>query len=550
QHQTRIGDMTVGELRRKLPLLQTRANALSGFMPLSNYLINRVSNEVARASRHLQQAEWLHNAERERAFSEKMQHLRTSADRHWNTEITDSIYYSMVPYYMMANKSEDALSVTNRIRNQQLIAGALEQIALQLTVDNSSEEVLNRFTSLLDYVDPTEYLSLTALLTEFLFTSEDHDRARSLAESLPEISSPQQQNEYLHKLMRLHALFAAEGLYETSSNLLNRMKALDETTYHFAFRDHVISLSKNGDHAQSVSLLDSLHTDYFRHSAISGIAMAMAEQGWVSDALTLMEQIPDSISDKTIAHVNIACTLYDFHDFERGDSLLEASLPWIREIPSRMERTRILIQVSKMNRRIDRPMSVVADFLEQAEASLDGITNADSFNLLAVSIIEQWLIIGRPDRARTLAEKMRPSGSQYSDQINGLMAQSVEQEYDSLARALAIMDEQRQHLHLYALSQLYLKQSNTTKATELSYTIRNFYWRSLALADLTVHLMSKGDSTEVGKAATDTLLMIQRIRDPEVKEKALEYASSRFGTAGLDMSDENRSIAAEMLSEL
>lgn len=548
QQQTSIGELTIAELRRKVPLLESRAGALEGFHELTLYLAGRMDDETESAELKIRYAQWAYANEDTTLYHELMEQVRSEADQHWNTEITDPIYSRLAVTYSKHRRWPQALEAANQIQDSELLSRTLENILDNGFIQHAEKSGYEDIIPQLDYVSPTDHINLLERMAVDLFSTGAREEALSLLTSLPPADEDDDMLAHIDALTRLSEAYTSRGEFEASRSIIDEIRELDEDYADFALRDLSIELARRQNMDEALEIAHSFGREYFEHAAIARISVQHAANGMISEALTMLDDIPYDVSEKAESYIDIAYLLSDYGDNERADSLLNAAGPLMENIDSHALRLELALETADIHM-LRNERSLAADVLDEAENNVMQISGSQNLNYIIEQIVSRWITLGRPDRVLESAVYFDMEQEEGSRRMQRLMEQASDNGYHELARSLAGMSEKQHHL-LFLLNQHYLERNNIDRSIELSYDIRNYHWRSKALSDLAGVLAGiSGREVETEKAATDALQTIQRIRDEATKEETLLYVSSRLSASGITMNESLKSLAKELLGQ-
>ncbi len=545
QRRTRIGDITIGELRERVPRFSALARAMNGFHDLTLYLI-QMEDEVYRGSLHLSYAGLLHERGLDQRHEEVVGKVLQQADRHWNRELIDRLYLELSQHFSTLSMWDQSLQALDRIQDQQLLHKALYHLLDSGYMRAPGGGHPARVASFFDYVDPVNRVTLIERICDDLLVTGNRPHAVSLLHGqLPELSE-NRLLEYIDALSRLSSTLANHGEYDLSDMVIEQIEKADSNYAYFARRDLAEAVARNGEFSVAADMASRFDHDHFRHTAYAGIAVELVRQDSLSMALTLLNRIPDDVTEKTGALLEIALLLED-HE-ELSDSLLQASVPLIADIPSPVARSKSLVNLADIHIRRDR-RSLAAEAMEQVEVYASEVSDPENINALITTIIERWITLGRPDRALNIAAWYRMDHPSFEMQIPDLFGYAIKRGFHDFALTLAGMTDRRAY-YQYLLITAYLDQGVVSQPMELAYQIRDYYWRSRAQSLLIIDLKSKVNTATAERVSTDALLTIQRIRDRSDKQRALFHAASIMSAAGINMDVERRSITIELLGQI
>ncbi|MDG5766501.1 hypothetical protein QA596_03400 [Balneolales bacterium ANBcel1] len=545
QQQTRIGEMTIGELRRKVPVFEARAGALAGFPEMSRYLIGRIGDEVTRAERFIRLGHWYH--EHGESPAEALEQAAQIAHRHWSTEVSDPIYNKLSVAYARFGEWPEALELADRIQNRQLLFDALEAIIGSGYVAQGQYSGNDPLLRLVEFAGPTRSAGLRADLVRELFGHGLEEAALDLAD-LPLPDPEGDALAHIDALTGLAEAYASNGAFEPARHVIEQIKRLDEDYADFALRDLSIELASRRMMEDAIAVVSGFDRDYFRETALAGIAVEFARNGQVTEALNILDEVPDQTGEKLDAYVEIAWLLTDFMDHERSDSLLQIVRPLMEDGTSPLQKIELKLRITDIYvMRNTRPEA--AETLLQTGEILSDITSTGHRNRFLHRIAHKWLNLGRPDRILDMAAQFDMEHEHFDRLFTELLEAAVDAGYNDLALRLAGMSN-RQHYYTYRLTDIHIRQNQFERAARIAYDIRNYYWRVLALAEASQGFAGSGDELLAAKAAADTLQFLSRIRLAEESEEALEYASSRMASAGITMNNELQSLAESLIGNL
>lgn len=544
QRRTRIGDITIGQLRDKVPHFSALARALEDFHELTIYLI-QMEDEQDRGLLHLSYARLLHDQGHDERHEQVVNKVLQQADRHWNRELIDRLYLELSMHFSHLLRWEQSLQTLDRIQDPQLLKEALYHL-LENGYMRAAAGRLVRITTYLDYVDAVGRIALTDRICDDLLAAGNRPHAVSLLqEQFPE-PSENRILEYIDALSRLSLTLAKHGEYDYSRMIIEKIEKYDSNYADFARRDLALAVARNGDLAAAVEMADGFGRDHFRHTTFAGIAVELIRQDSLSMGLDLLERIPDSVTEKTQALLEIAILLEN--NREVSDSLLYAAEPRITDIPSSLAKSHSQMSVADVHIHRDR-RSQAAEAMDIAEEYASEVTDPENINLLITQIIRRWISLGRPDRALDIAAWYRMDHPTFEGQIPELYGFAILRGFHDFARTLAGMTDHRAY-YSYLLILAYLDQGLISQPMELAYEIRNYYWRSRAQTALIIDLKNKVNLATAERASTDALLTIQRIRDGSDKQGAFFHAASMISAAGISMDRERTPLVIELLGQI
>ncbi|TVQ70283.1 MAG: hypothetical protein EA363_08210 [Balneolaceae bacterium] len=544
QRRTRIGDITIGQLRDKVPRFSALARAMDDFHELTIYLI-QLEDEQDRGLLHLSYARLLYEHGQEERHEEVVSKVLRQADRHWDRELIDRLYLELSMHFSNISRWERSLEVLDRIQDQQLLYEALYHLIADGYMRAADGGRLGRITTYLDYVDPVSRLALIDRICDDLLATGNRPQAVSLLQEDFHEPSENRALEYIDVLSRLSMTLANHGEYDYSRIIIKQIEKIDSNYYDFARRELATVIARHGEPGAAVDMAGDFDREYFRHTAFAAIAVELVRQDSLSMAFSLMDRIPDTVTEKTQSLLEIALLIED--NQEISDSLLQVALPRISDISSPLLRSNFQISVADVHIQRDR-RSQAAEAMEQAEAYASEVSDAENINQLITTIIKRWVALGRPDRALDIAAWYRMDHPSFERQIPGLYDYAISRGFHDFARTLAGMTDQRAY-YRYMLISAYLDRGLISQPMEHAYEIRNYYWRTRAQALLIADLKNKVNLATAERVSTDALLTMQRIRDRSDKQRAFFHAASMMSAAGISMDRERRPIVIELLGQ-
>ncbi len=544
QHRTRIGDITVGDLRRKVPLYASRAEALDNFHKLTLYAINMENEDLDRGLKRLEYARILFHNSKEEHHDDLVRTVIRQADQHWNREIIDRLYHDLSVHFSSISRWQQSIDMADRIQDPSLLSHSLQQLVSSgYITDGADVRALEHLYGYLNYIDPVSQLNLIEMICRNLFTSGRGSQALALVRERLPPPDEDRALEHIEALTDLSNVFSEHAEFEVSQQLIMQIGNIDSNYSDFALRDMASYLALHGRMGEAMKIVENFERDYFKHTTMAAIAVQNARSDSLDLAVSLLERIPVHVSEKTESLLEVAWIIAD--DENRADSLLQLALTGIGDIPSSLQRAHANLRVADIQIRHNK-RSLAAEALENAEVQAREITGSESLNYLIAQLIERWISLGRPDRALDIAAWFRMSDPSFDDLVPGLFSYAINRGYHDFARSLAVMTDRRARFQ-YILVEVYLDLGLVSQPSELAYEIRNYYWRSRALAKLTTGLINKVNLAAAEKAATDILLTMQRIRDLDEKKLALFHVSALLSSAGITMNDERRALTVELL---
>ncbi len=547
QQQTRIGDMTVGELRRKVPLVESRARAMDGFHELTMYLVGRSNDEALSAEKQIRYADRIIQTGNEGRYRNILEQVSEWAHRHWNTTITDPVYLQLSKSYSNAGFWTEALDAADRLQNRDMLYQAIRHMLDDGILNDSENSVQERIFSYFQYVSSVQQLQLLRIAAADLFTLDRQEEADALIDRGLPSAEQEAILEHIDALTRLSAEYASHGSFSRSRIIIEDIEEMDENYADFARRDLSMHLARRHHVDEALEIASNFSRDYFRDTSVARIAVQVARNGRISDALELLDDVADDVTDKVDSYIEIAYLLSDYGENERSDALLELSRPLIEQIDSPLRRSELWLRIADcyMAR---NARSYAAETLGEAEADVLMINSGEGLNHMIVQTLSKWIKLGRPDRALDMAEHFRMNHDGFEENMKRVLDLAVNAGFHDLARSLAGITPDV-HYFLHLLNQYYLDQNDIDRAIELSYGIRSFEWRARSQSDLVMALQKAGRETEKDKAASDALQTVDRIRDRDKKAETLLYVASRLSAAGQTMSRELKSIISDILSQ-
>lgn len=546
QQQTRIGEMTIGELRRIVPVFEARANALDSFERLADYMFNRVDDELQRAEKKIRYARWLRD--RDQAYTSVLEDVSQLANRQWNTEISDPIYLRLSSAYALFGDWESAIQTADRIQSRRMLFEALETMIEAGYVRQDDEQMLEALLQLIEYAGPTESLQLVSGIVSDLFQLGEGETARELvADPLP-LPDDDAVLEHIEALSNLSNVFATNGAFETSRLLIREIASLEEDYADFALRDLSVELARRRNIDEAFEIVNEFDRDYFRYEASSRIAVVQAENGRVSEALHLLSRVPDDVAEKADAKISIAYLLEDFGDHERSDSLLQVAQPTLETVSSVLQQAQLLIGLAEVYQHKEE-RSLAAQTLIEAEEKILAISGSGSRNHMITEISRMWIRLGRPDRVLDLATGFDMNHDGFQPLFQQILEAAIRENLHDLARTLSAMTD-RPHFYTYYLAGLYIERNDLETAADISYDIRNNSKRAKALVDLSYTFTVNNVSAEADKTAADAIQVIRRIRSEAEREEVLCYVASRLAASGITMNQELHALISDVLGDL
>ncbi len=545
QHRTRIGEITIGDLRNKVPHFAAKADALESFHNLTLYLIDFEDVEE-RALRRLSYAAILKRHGQNSLHDELVHQVRRQADRHWDRQVIDRLYYELSGHHASQSQWDQSLQLIDRLQDRELLFGSLDHLLESGYLRDRSGRGYLDVAAYLDYLDPVNRIRLAGRLIDDLIATGNRPQAMAiLQEGFP---APEENNvlDYVNALARLSSVLAGHGEVGASKSAIAQIVNFDSDYADFALRDLSVTIARYGDLEEALGLAEAFERPYFRNTAFAGIALEMARRDSVAQALSLLGQIPDNIDEKTETMLELAGM--DLDGESLADSLLQVAVSRIQTLDSPIARTSSHIQLADIHIRHDR-RSMAAEAMEEAERHASGISDPENINKLLTDIIKRWISLGRPDRALDIAAWYHMDHPSFRAGMPDMFAFAIQRGFHDFARTLAgITDDRARYMHV--LVSVYLEQGMISQPSELAYEIRNYYWRSRALAQLSTELKIKVNTATAERAATDALLTIQRIRDRAEKRQALYHTVSLLSAAGINMDRDRRPLVIELIGHI
>lgn len=546
QHRTSIGDITIGDLRKKVPAYAARAEALEDFHQLTLYAIEMESDVLNRGLLRLEYARKLIRNSRQQLHDELVGMVVRQADQHWNREVTDRLYHDLSVHFSEQSRWGQSIEMADRIQDPSLLSGSLERlISSGYITSELNPRSLERVYDFVSYVDPVGQVKLIGSISRELFASGRGTQANALLRD--RLPSPENDRilEHIEALTGLATTFSEAGEFDVSRDIIRQIGNLDSDYMAFALRDLASQVARHDGMDEAMVIVEGFDRDYFRYTTMAAIAVQQAHLDSLDSAMLLLDRIPDNVSEKTESLLEISWIAADEEE-EIADSLLQLAMRNVAGMTASMQRSDMYLRIADIQIRLDR-RSLAARAVENAESDARDIVSPESLNHLIARIIECWITLGRPDRALDIAAWFRMSDSSFDALVPELYSFTISRGYHDFVRSLAGMTDRRAQFQ-YRLVEAYLDMGLISQPSELAYDIRNYYWRSLALARLAYDLKSKVNLATAEKAATDALLTIQRIRESDEKQQALTHASALISAAEITMNEERRSLAVELLN--
>lgn len=551
QYRTRIGEITIGELREKVPLFKARSAALEGFHELATYVMELNTDELQQLLNRLQYAAMLYATATgsDEAYNELIQRIIHQAERHWNREIRDRVFHEVSVHFAKTGSWDRAFVMADRVQDQRLLYQSLLEIINSGYVAEYRASSLEKLLPLFDYILPAKQIRLMQLIAHDLFIANENEAALSLLErGYSSGSDDRQLLDHIEALNRLSSLFASKGEFDASRSIIKAIKALDKDYSDFALRELAAQLAYHGEREKAIQIADSLERDYFRHTTKAFISVQLARTDSLHVALELLGSIPDNLSEKKESYLEIAGIYARLQENIIADSLVALALSDVASIDSEMRRAAFFIKMADIHI-IQNKFTQAAGALEEAELSAKEITEPSQRNRLVGQIIMKWIDLGRTDRALDIAAWFGMQDTSLHQIIEEIFHHALRREYHDFVRILAgITDDIPKYLFL--LTSAYLDNQNLSRAVDLAYDIRNYYLRSKILAKISHDFRKNNDTHASEKAATDALLAIQRIREPSLIRDALFHVSSALSVSGIEMNDERKSLTIQLLNDL
>ncbi|MFO8030328.1 MAG: hypothetical protein R6U28_10725 [Cyclonatronaceae bacterium] len=546
QYRTRIGDITIGELRNKVRLYESKTKALQSFHDLTQFLIERENDEMKRAQMRLEYAERLHASGQTERYDAMIDEIIQQAERHWDRSLIDRLYHDLSVHNVTVDRQEAALEMADRIQDAERLYASLDSLVSAGFIVEGDTRSLERISRYLPYLEPLQRLKLTALICEELLKAGRGSQAQALImNGLPQ-PDEQRPLEHIEELSSMSSIFADHAEYEISKQIIDQISDIDSNYVDFALRDLALAKVRNNRPGDAMEIIGDFDRDYFRQTTLAMIAIQYARSDSLDLALHQLERISESVSEKTESLLEVA--RYAVSDETLADSLLERALAGIGHIESPQRASRAYLRVADI-RLLQNRRSRAAEALEQAESHAHDVSSTDILNALITDITKKWIQIGRPDRALDLAAWYQMDDSSFESHAIGLFSFAINRGYHDFARSLAGLSEQRSY-YLFLLTSVYLENGLISQPAELAYEIRNYFWRTRALAMLVSDLKSKVNLAAAEKAAADALLTLKRIRESEQRQQGLYHVASLLSSAGIAMNEERKSLITELIGEI
>jgi tetratricopeptide (TPR) repeat protein len=545
QHRTRIGDITIGDLRSKVPRFAARADALENFHKLTLYLID-FEDQKERALRRLTYASILKGHGQDDLHDELISQVRRQADRHWDRQVIDRIYFELARHHASLAQWDSSLQLVDRLQDRQYLYEALDHLLVEGFLKDRSDRGYLDVTGYLDYLDPVNRIRLTGRLCGDLIAAGQRAQAMAiLQEGLPG-PGDNDNLDYINALSQMASILSEHGEIDASRSIIEQIGQMDSNYADFSLRDLSIAVARQGDLQAALHIAEAFERAYFRNTAFAGISLELARRDSIAQALGLLNQIPDNLDEKTESLITLAGM--GFEDGSLVDSLLQAAVPRIQDLDSPVARANASIRLADIHITHDR-RSLAAQAMEQAEQHTSLVSDPENINLLLSDIVRMWISLGRPDRALDIATRYRMDHPSFKKEMPGLFAFAIQRGFHDFARTLAGMTDDRP-FYLHMLITEYLHQGVISQPSELAYEIRNYYWRSRALALLSMKLREKVNVATAERAATDVLLTIQRIRDRSEKQQALYHAASLLSAGGINLDQDRRPLVIDLINQI
>ncbi len=545
QHRTRIGDLTIGDLRRKVPSYAARAEALESFHKLTLYAIGMEDNVLDKGLFELDYAGLLTRNPRDLHHDELVRMVESRADRHWDREVTDRLYFELSVHFSEIARWPRSLKNADRIQNPELLYESLKQIVLfGYITDELDPRALEQFYSYIPYLNPVDQVRIIELICKELFTSGRGAQAVALVrERLP---SPDDDHalEHIEMLTDLSNTLADHGEFVLSRQIVRQIGNIDSNYTDFALRYLAVQLGLHDKMDEALKIVEGFNRDYFEHTTLAALAVRQAKRDSIDHALNLLGQIPDNVSEKTESLLEIAWIVSDNEAL--ADSLILLGSAGIGGMTSSLQRSYAYLRIADIQIRHDK-RSLAAQAIENAESDAHDVAGAEAHNQLIAEIIERWISLGRPDRALDIAAWFQMSDPSFNSLVSELYAFAIARGYHDFARSLAGMSDRRPY-YQFILIETYLDNGMISQPSELAYDIRNYYWRTRALGRLSTDLKIKVNNAAAEKAATDALLTMQRIRDIDERQQALIRVSALLSAGNITMNEERRALALDVLN--
>ncbi|MEX0681823.1 MAG: hypothetical protein WD097_10620 [Balneolales bacterium] len=547
QQQTLIGEMTIADLKNKVPVIKARSMSLEGFHELTVYLTGRISDEVEQGKYRIRYALMAYSQGNQEKFDEVLRDVHRFADQHWNIEVSDPIYHLLAGAYAETGMWDDAMAIIDLIHDRELLYRSLTSILEKGYIRDNDVVDITPLLTHLDFLSPIQYIQLLGVIAEDFFVTNKIDKALTLMDkTLPLSDEGEKVLDQIEALARLSQVYASHGEFEVSRKIIDIIDRLDTNYTDFALRDLASELARRGHMEDAIEIVASYEHEYFQSATIAAISAHHAKNGYIAEALNMVDRIPENVSEKVEARIEIAGILSELEDYERSDSLIMLTIPQIDELESDLRQVEAHIRTAKIySGRNER--SKAAESLDRAEHQVENIYDSDSYNRIIADIVIQWMTLGRPDRVIDLATRFRMEHTSFEEIMKKLMRISVQMGYPDLALTLAEITD-RQPFFYYHLNAIFLENGNVNRAENITYGIRDYHMRAKALADLSAKIYSNDDHIVSRKVTTDALQIIQRIQDRSEQETVLIYVASTLSAVGVPMNDEYRNLTGRVIS--
>ncbi len=545
QHRTRIGDITIGDLRVKVPAYAAKAEALESFHNLSLYAIEMDDQVLNKGLFKLDYAGLLVRNSQDLLHDQLVRMVKSQADRHWDREVTDRLYLELSVHFADIAHWPQSLENSDRIQNPELLYESLKRIVRSGYITNElNSHALEQFYSYISYLYPVDQVRLIKMISEELLKSGRGAQALVLVrERLP---SPDDDRvlEHIEALTELSNTLAEHGEFALSRQIIRQIGNIDSNYTDFALRYLAVQLAIHDKMGEALNIAEGFDRDYFKHTTLAAMAVRQAERDSIDHALNLLDQIPENVSEKTESILEIAWVITD--DEAMSDSLIQLGSAGIDVMASSLQRSNAYLRIADVHIRHNN-RSLAAQAMENAESDVRDVADTKALNQLIAEIIERWISLGRPDRALDIAAWFQMSDPSFNSLVPELFTFAIARGYHDFAKSLAGMTDRRPY-YQFILVQTYLDNEMISQPSELAYNIRNYYWRTRALARLSTDLKIKVNQAAAEKAATDALLTMQRIRDPEERQQALIHVSALLSAGNITMNEERKALALDILN--
>lgn len=548
QHQTLVGELTIGELRRKVPVLRARASALDDFEKLALYLIRRTGDEVDQAEKLKEYALIAYKNGRTDLYERLISDIARQADIHWSVEKADRINLFLTQSHAQAKNWQYAMTSAEQIQDRRILNQALSYMVESGFPEKDVPHLHESFLLLMEYLSPEDHVLLLARMTEHLYREGMADRVPDLqSRALP---SPEERNrlDYIEALTVLSGVYSRNEAFDASMSVIHLIESLDDRYSGFAMRELATELARRHQLEKALELARSLENEYFRSTSVTAIAVEHAKNGFVARSLAMLDTIPDHLAEKMTAHSELIDILVDFGDYQRADSLLASYLESVGQHASAHFRIQSDLWLSNLHKKRNHRSRSVAS-LQQAEEKIRALSDPAKRNQFITDAAQLWIQLGRPDRATELAGHYAMDHESFLPGMQRLMIMAADTRYRELPVTLSILSRDAPLLQ-FRLAEHYLQNEDFGSAVTIAYDIRSYYWRSLALGRLSGKLAAAGRVLDAEKSATDALLTAARIRDDSQSADALLHTALHHSVSGFEMSAERRDLTGPLLSRI